>query len=460
MDHKIVVLFDFDGVIANTVPALKQAYWSFLESFQKQPSNEEFAKLDGPSLAEVIKILKKRYHLPGLFNVLYHKYMKHVNQELEKVKPFPDVKEVFQFLQNQHVPICICSAASSSYIHRFLTQWNLNSYIRLVCTPQDKKGKPDPHVYQLAAKNYPHHRFLVIEDSLQGLRAANKFGVLPVWFSQANSTAPVPLVYHATSHKDLLYFLKKVFTNISLVFFQKLIKPPLRIKKLDEILVHEDTKLQEKVEETWNNARKKKPFLFDGKVACYGGLQESKQGTILSIYPTSYKLIYSCLTNPELLDAFSHIPNGVSGIVSVFENNQIWVLIGKRTNVAKYDDMWECAPSGALDVGKKVDPKQHILQELEEETCIKKNTVDKIEILGLWLDTYVKTYDLCYCIQLRKRQQVPKRTEEYSSIKWIPIHKVWQYDMIPLAGSILCYIATHCSGYKKLIPQRRMPRLL
>ena len=85
MDHKIVALFDFDGVIANTIPALKKAYQCFLESYNKQPTNKEFRELDGPSLTEIVKILKKKHNLPDLLGVLYQRYMQEVDRELKKV---------------------------------------------------------------------------------------------------------------------------------------------------------------------------------------------------------------------------------------------------------------------------------------------------------------------------------------------------------------------------------------
>lgn len=282
---------------------------------------------------------------------------------------------------------------------------------------------------------------------------------MPVWFSESMSSVDTPLFYQARSHQELLSFFEQLFTDLSRVSFHKQIQSPLKVNKLPEILVHEDANVQEKINQLWDEERKTKPFLFDGTVACFGNLEESSKGSVLSIYPTSYKLVHILLTYPNIQKTCKLIPNGVSGVVSVVEDGQIWILLGKRSNVAKYSNKWECAPSGALDVGDKVDPKKHVLQELREETNITLSSIKHVKILGLWLDTYVKTYDLCYCIYLHNKVHVPNSTAEYSDIQWVPIHKVWQYDMIPLAGSILCFLATQLFGYKNVIPQRTTPRL-
>lgn len=90
MDYKIVALFDFDGVIANTIPALYEAYECFLLKHNKVPTKEDFESINGPHLNDVVQILKKKHALKIALNVLYQDYSSLVNLKLKMLFLFKE----------------------------------------------------------------------------------------------------------------------------------------------------------------------------------------------------------------------------------------------------------------------------------------------------------------------------------------------------------------------------------
>ena len=60
---RVLLAFDFDGVIAGLIEPLKKVYYEFLSNFGFKGSDKEFQLLNGPSIEEVVKILKKNYNI-------------------------------------------------------------------------------------------------------------------------------------------------------------------------------------------------------------------------------------------------------------------------------------------------------------------------------------------------------------------------------------------------------------
>ena len=57
------VFFDFDGTLADSIDILYDVYVKFLKEFGIDGNKNEFEILDGPSLNEIILILKNKYNL-------------------------------------------------------------------------------------------------------------------------------------------------------------------------------------------------------------------------------------------------------------------------------------------------------------------------------------------------------------------------------------------------------------
>jgi hypothetical protein len=60
-DRVEVVLFDLDGTLAATHEILFETYVRFMTAQGGVPSRDEFAGLDGPTITEIVQLLRSRH---------------------------------------------------------------------------------------------------------------------------------------------------------------------------------------------------------------------------------------------------------------------------------------------------------------------------------------------------------------------------------------------------------------
>ena len=59
-----VFIFDFDGVIVDSLTALYETYINFLHKYGHDGNQSEFDFLNGPKLDFIVSYLKEKYDLP------------------------------------------------------------------------------------------------------------------------------------------------------------------------------------------------------------------------------------------------------------------------------------------------------------------------------------------------------------------------------------------------------------
>src|SRR5258705_3625382 len=73
-DRIKAIFFDFDGTLVDSIYLLYEVYLAFLEKHGHAGSEREFKELNGPSIKEVIAILRDRYDLGFPSESLYAEY--------------------------------------------------------------------------------------------------------------------------------------------------------------------------------------------------------------------------------------------------------------------------------------------------------------------------------------------------------------------------------------------------
>lgn len=193
------VIFDFDGVIADT------------ESLHHAAYNHAFAAhaadIGGP-LEIPRQAYFTRYIVYGDQEGFFHMLRDHgrpaddsLIRRLSATKhdlfqdklgafaePLPGVREILAFLESQNVPRAICSGARRAEIIELLDAFQLRRHFNTVVAIEDvRNGKPDPEGYNKAFDllniendaTLEKEHSLVIEDSEGGCAAARAAG-LPV----------------------------------------------------------------------------------------------------------------------------------------------------------------------------------------------------------------------------------------------------------------------------------------
>lgn len=174
--NKRFVLFDFDGVIANTEESNARYFEKALASFGIYLSEEDKHKLIGTKDSEnVIRLLSRAPKKVTLEE--FQLKRKEVGNTYENgdISPMPGLISLIENLRKKGLKIGIVSSTSTRLIIIALNRMKMmNLFDIIVCGDMCTKGKPDPEGYKKAMSllNANPEECIVLEDSEVGIHAA------------------------------------------------------------------------------------------------------------------------------------------------------------------------------------------------------------------------------------------------------------------------------------------------
>jgi len=182
------ILFDWDGTLINDLPALKKIYFNFLKRFREKGSKEEFNKsLNGLTIPQVVKFLKKQYNLPYNYKELLKEYEENIVKAMDSSKPFKSAQQVLQKFKKMNLCIGLVTSSKKKYVWETLTKLKWENYFNFyVFGNEIKKTKPNPDIYLLALKKsgFKNTEALAVEDSTNGVIAAKNAGIITIGVSK------------------------------------------------------------------------------------------------------------------------------------------------------------------------------------------------------------------------------------------------------------------------------------
>ena len=175
------IIFDLDGVIADTHAIHRQAWRQMLlERGQRVSEGELDFVLEGRKREEILR------HFLGTLSAAEISHYGERKDELFRqsavggLQTVPGVLDFLDQLDSARVPKAVATSASKRRTHQIIERLGLASRFSAVLTGDDVvKGKPDPSIFYLAAEHLRMipHRLLVVEDSGAGVRAAKSAGM-------------------------------------------------------------------------------------------------------------------------------------------------------------------------------------------------------------------------------------------------------------------------------------------
>ena len=187
------VIFDMDGVIVDTEPVHKYAYFEHYKELNIPVTEELFATFTGQSTKNVYQILKDKFDLKADVNDLVLRKRAIFNEAFD-TKPdlylIDGVENLIKNLYNNGIELILASSASKSTIDRVFKRFELNQYFTHKVSGENfPKSKPDPaifiHAADLAKSN--HEECIVIEDSTNGVEAAVRANLYCLGYKSENS---------------------------------------------------------------------------------------------------------------------------------------------------------------------------------------------------------------------------------------------------------------------------------
>ncbi len=392
----VIFIFDFDGVILDSVGLLYGVYLEFLKEFGIHGNKKEFNLLNGPKISEIVLFLKEKYGLEKGLKELSDIYYKKLSSAYEKARLNDGAEKILKLLKSKNIPVALASSSGKEEIEAVFKRFGLNDYFDFTVTGDDvKKAKPSPEIYNIVKEKYPGYEYYVIEDSENGVEAAISSGMKTIFYNPDNKNINQKVYYKINS----LHRIKNIITEIKLNCFI--------VSKAEKIMLklvnHKpDINISQKqtIEKIWNRELKNKKKLFDGKIVSYKSHKKKGDHLVIDCFITQYKYFLAQLKNPEL--RLNIRPIGVSGIIIDKDKN---MLAGIRHNVSEYEDFYEFIPAGSIDPSNAIDDfilfAKQLTEEFEEETQIKKDKIEKIVPCCLIFDKNHGVYDICSKIYVK-----------------------------------------------------------
>jgi HAD superfamily hydrolase (TIGR01509 family) len=182
------VIFDMDGVIIDSEEIHKKAYYETFVSIGVDVSDDLYKTLTGSSTINAFQKLINHFNLTLIpQDLVLAKRKRYVNffendPTLHLVK---GIEELIKHCYNKGLTLILASSSAMVNIDRVFNRFDLHSYFTAKISGADlRASKPHPEIFEKAAilGNTSKQNCIIIEDSDNGIKAANDAGIFVVGY--------------------------------------------------------------------------------------------------------------------------------------------------------------------------------------------------------------------------------------------------------------------------------------
>lgn len=176
MAAKKVIIFDFDGTLADSAPIIRAIYAEMaVKNNLRVMTDEDYTMLRRGSLREARKWSGVRFwQLP----LLVRNVRKLMKLEAEKVQLFPGVVKMIGELRARELELYILSRNKADTIIQVLERYGLQDELRILDRRKRTFGSKAAIISALVRqKRYKKEDVWMIGDEVRDIQAANKAGV-------------------------------------------------------------------------------------------------------------------------------------------------------------------------------------------------------------------------------------------------------------------------------------------
>lgn len=187
------VLFDMDGVIVDTEPLHRKAYFAMFADVNINVTEALYNNFTGQSTINICKELVQLFKLTETPERLMQLKRKHFKYLFENDTSLGLLEGVFDLIKDYHnngLTLVLASSASMVNIDRIFERFDLNQYFVAKLSGADlQQSKPHPEIFIKAAEaaGFAKDHCIVIEDSTNGMKAANSAGIFCVGYKSNHS---------------------------------------------------------------------------------------------------------------------------------------------------------------------------------------------------------------------------------------------------------------------------------
>ena len=187
------VIFDMDGVIIDSEPMHNKAYHDMFDEVGIEVSSELYESFTGQSTINICRRLCEHFNLEQAPETLVALKRKHYKQFFETNSDLTLIDGVLDLIKDYYyngLTLVLGSSAAMTSINQIFERFDLNQYFKAKLSGADlKQSKPHPEIFIKAAEasGFKKEECMVIEDSTNGIQAANAADIYCVGFDSFHS---------------------------------------------------------------------------------------------------------------------------------------------------------------------------------------------------------------------------------------------------------------------------------
>ena len=187
------VIFDMDGVIVDTEPVHHYAYQQHFKQLNIDVSPEMYASFTGNSTKNIYERLKGIFDLKETVADLVETKRNLFNDAFdakEDLYLLEGVEVLIRDLYDNGMQLVLASSSAKVTIDRIFNRFQLYPYFTHLVSGEDfPQSKPNPAIFEHAAflAKTRRENCIVIEDSNNGIKAANAAGIYCIGYDSVHS---------------------------------------------------------------------------------------------------------------------------------------------------------------------------------------------------------------------------------------------------------------------------------
>ena len=187
------VIFDMDGVIVDTEPVHRYAYFKQFEELNITVTEDIYTSFTGFSTRNTFQKLKEIFIIDQEVEDLIQRKRTIFNDAFDRkadLELLEGVENLIKELHKNGMQLILASSASKVTIERVFSRFKLHQYFTHVVSGEDfPKSKPHPAIFEHAVtlSIAPKQNCIVIEDSTNGIKAAKAAGIFCVAYNSIHS---------------------------------------------------------------------------------------------------------------------------------------------------------------------------------------------------------------------------------------------------------------------------------
>ncbi len=209
------LLFDFDGVLVQSMEDHYQGWQKALEKYGIEMNPEELYMMEGQGVTGVARELTRKYHIP-VENTpeLIKAKQDHYNQ-IKKIRFYPHLLDILNWGREKNLRMAVVTGGNRDRVVEALESFGLMEYFDALITSDDvRETKPSPEPYLSAATALALNPAdcLVIENAPLGIRSAKSAGMKVLGITTTLNPFHLKEADVVVSDfKELLNILKKLY---------------------------------------------------------------------------------------------------------------------------------------------------------------------------------------------------------------------------------------------------------